>query len=162
MNRCAASHQTASVSVRRYRRRRGATSVEIAIVLLPFLLFVFAIFEFGRFVMVRNLVENAAREGCRLAAVNTDVNDNSNNQSTAAIQGQVEAMLGGQELSNQQIQVYPTDADGQKISGEWASATYQQGIAVEITGDYSPMLIGWVLGANVPIQCKAVMDSEGN
>jgi Flp pilus assembly protein TadG len=142
--------------------RRGATTVEMAVVLIPFLLFIFGIFDFGRFVMVRNLVESAAREGCRLAAVNTDVNNNSDNQTTAAIQQKVLNMLAGQTLQNQQIQIYKTNPAGQMIVGEWSSATYQQGIAVEITGNYAPLLTGWILGANVPVKCKAVMNSEGN
>jgi Flp pilus assembly protein TadG len=142
--------------------RRGAASVEMAVVLAPFLLVVFAIFDFGRFVMVRNLVENAAREGCRLAVVNTDVNGNSANLTTAAIHQRVQDMLAGQTLVNQQIQIYLTNPDGQAIPGDWSAATYQQAIAVQISGNYAPVLTGWILGANVPINCKAVMNSEGN
>jgi Flp pilus assembly protein TadG len=56
------------------KRRWGfVTVVETAIVMLPTLLFTFGVFEYGRFLMDWNLMNNAAREGCRFAlANNTD------------------------------------------------------------------------------------------
>lgn len=54
-------------------KRWGATLVETALVLLPLLMFIFGIFEYGRLLMDWNLLNNAAREGCRYAlANNTD------------------------------------------------------------------------------------------
>ncbi|MCX7700921.1 MAG: pilus assembly protein, partial [Gemmataceae bacterium] len=53
------------------RSRRGATLVETALVISIFLMFLFGIFEYGRFVMTRQLMENAAREGARWAIANT-------------------------------------------------------------------------------------------
>ena len=47
------------------RRRRGATLVEFAIVAPLVLLFIFALIEFGRMVMVHQIITNAAREGAR-------------------------------------------------------------------------------------------------
>ena len=54
----------------RNRRRRGAVLAETAMVILVFLSFVFGIFEYCRFMMDWNLLNNAAREGCRYAIVN--------------------------------------------------------------------------------------------
>ena len=51
-------------------RRRGATAVETALVLMPLLMFLFGIFEYGRLLMDWNLLDNAAREGCRYALAN--------------------------------------------------------------------------------------------
>lgn len=51
----------------RKRRRAGAAVVETALVLLPLLMFVMGIFEFGRLFMSWNLLNNAARNGCRYA-----------------------------------------------------------------------------------------------
>jgi Flp pilus assembly protein TadG len=51
------------------RRRRGAAVVEFAIVAPVFFLFVFGMIEFGRMVMVHQLLTGAAREGARQAAV---------------------------------------------------------------------------------------------
>jgi Flp pilus assembly protein TadG len=50
--------------------RRGATVVETAFVVIPLLMFIFAIFEYGWLLMNWNLLNNAAREGCRYALVN--------------------------------------------------------------------------------------------
>ena len=49
------------------RRRRGATLVEFAIVAPLLFLFIFALVEFGRMVMVHQIITNAAREGARRA-----------------------------------------------------------------------------------------------
>ena len=54
-------------------RRRGASAVEFAVVAPIFFLFVFGLVEFGRMVMVRQSVTNAAREGCREATLATTI-----------------------------------------------------------------------------------------
>jgi Flp pilus assembly protein TadG len=51
-------------------RRRAATAVETAVVLLPLTMFLFSVFEYGRYLMDVNLMNNAAREGCRYALAN--------------------------------------------------------------------------------------------
>jgi Flp pilus assembly protein TadG len=51
-------------------RRTGAAAVETALVMLPFLMFLFGVFEYGRMLMCLNVINNAAREGCRYALVN--------------------------------------------------------------------------------------------
>lgn len=50
-------------------RRRGMTVVESALVLGVFLLLLFGIFEYCRFLLVLHLTNNAARDGARYAAV---------------------------------------------------------------------------------------------
>ena len=49
--------------------RRGTAMVEMALVLPIFLMLVLGIIEFGRAMMIANLVTNAAREGARVACV---------------------------------------------------------------------------------------------
>src|SRR5438045_2938233 len=51
--------------------RPGATLVETAVVISVTLLILFGIFEYCRFVMTKQLMENAAREGARFAVANT-------------------------------------------------------------------------------------------
>jgi Flp pilus assembly protein TadG len=51
-------------------RRCGAAAVETALVMLPFFVFVFGTLEYGRMLMAWNVLNNAAREGCRYALVN--------------------------------------------------------------------------------------------
>jgi Flp pilus assembly protein TadG len=55
------------------RRRLGVAAVETAMVMFPLMLLMFSIFEYGRFLMIRNLVNLSAETGCRYAvAHNTD------------------------------------------------------------------------------------------
>jgi Flp pilus assembly protein TadG len=52
------------------RRRGGVTTVETAMVMLPLMLTMFSIFEYGRFVMVRQLLDLSAEIACRYAIAN--------------------------------------------------------------------------------------------
>jgi hypothetical protein len=54
------------------RRRGGATTVEVAVVISVFLLFLFGIFEYCRFILMLHAVTNACRDGSRYAVVNID------------------------------------------------------------------------------------------
>ena len=51
-------------------RRTGATTVEVSVVLSVFLLFLFGIFEYCRYLMMIQITTNAARDGARYAVVN--------------------------------------------------------------------------------------------
>jgi Flp pilus assembly protein TadG len=50
----------------KWRRRSGAAVVEFAVVAPVFFLFVFGLIEYGRMVMVQQILTNAAREGARV------------------------------------------------------------------------------------------------
>ena len=58
---------------RRRRRcqnsRRGASAVEFAVIAPVFLLLVFGMIEYGRMVMVQQVITNASREGARRAVL---------------------------------------------------------------------------------------------
>src|SRR5437764_1152273 len=58
--------------VRKHRSvgRRGAAALETAIVMLPVVLLFCGVFQYGRLLMSWNVLNNAAREGCRYALVN--------------------------------------------------------------------------------------------
>ncbi len=60
---------------RRLHRRNGAALVEMALVLPVFLTVVLGIMEFGRAMMVSNLVANAARQGARLSVTAGSTNE---------------------------------------------------------------------------------------
>src|SRR5438132_12269139 len=49
--------------------RRGAAAVEFAIVLPVFVILVFGMIEYGRMVMVQQVITNASREGARRAVL---------------------------------------------------------------------------------------------
>ena len=55
----------------RRKNRTGATAVEFAFIVLPFFMLVFGIVEFGRLMMVKDLMTEASREAARLASVNS-------------------------------------------------------------------------------------------
>ena len=59
------------------KRRRGAAMVEMAVCFPVFMLILLGIIEFGRALMVSQMLTNAAREGCRSSvfedATNSDV-----------------------------------------------------------------------------------------
>jgi Flp pilus assembly protein TadG len=61
------------------RKRRGAAAVEFAIVAPLFFLLIFGMIEFGRMVMVQQILTNASREGARKAVLDgstaTDVDN---------------------------------------------------------------------------------------
>jgi len=138
-------------------RRAGATLVETAIVIGVCLLFMFGIFEYGRYVMIRQIMENAAREGARQAVVNQT------STTTANIQATVQQYMAGQNLTSLSIQVYAADpATGNNI-GPWTSTQWGQGIAVEVSGNYQAMLPSFgIIPNTVPVHVKSIMRSEAN
>jgi Flp pilus assembly protein TadG len=139
------------------RRRRGATLVEATFVLGACLLFLLAIFEYGRFVMLRHLLDTAAREGARKAVANT------NTLTTTDIQNTVNSYLAGQPVTLSSFNVYQADPNTGANIGAWTSATFGQPIAVEIEGSYTPILPGLAFLKNpVVLNAKVVMDSEAN
>jgi Flp pilus assembly protein TadG len=138
------------------RRRRGVTLVEMAIVVGVCLLLLLAIFEYGRFVMVKQLVENATREGARQAIVST------NTLTTQDIQNTVTYYLVGQPVQSLNIQVYKADPSTGANLGAWNSAQFGDGIAVQVTASYKPMLPTFgFLPATVSINAESLMRSEG-
>jgi Flp pilus assembly protein TadG len=52
-----------------FRRRRGVAAVEFACVAPLFFLLIFGLIEYGRMVMVQQLLTNAAREGARVGVL---------------------------------------------------------------------------------------------
>lgn len=51
----------------KFRKCRGTTAVEFAIICSSFFLFLFGIIDFGYFFFNRHVVTDAAREGARMA-----------------------------------------------------------------------------------------------
>ncbi|MBC8355328.1 MAG: pilus assembly protein [Planctomycetes bacterium] len=52
-----------------YRKQRGAAAVEFAVVAPIFILLLFGMIEYGRMVMVQQMLTNATREGARRAVL---------------------------------------------------------------------------------------------
>jgi hypothetical protein len=133
--------------------------VETAAVASLGLLFLFGIFEYGRLLMVRQLLDNAAREGARYAVVHTY-----DSTVVADTQQRALSVLGGQngQLGNFGIQVFEADGNGNNI-GLPTDAGFGQYIAVQIDGDYTPVLPSFLfMGKTVHLKAVAMMYSEAN
>jgi len=141
------------------KRRRGAAMVETAAVLSIFLMLLFGVMEYCRLIFIRQLIENASREGARFAVVNTsDPNLVADTQATAT------RVMGGMNngLQNYTVSVYQADSNGNNI-GPASSAQFSQYICVQIDGDYipiAPLLL--LLGNNLHFTQKTMMYSEAN
>ena|SRR5271165_4891708 len=158
------------MNVRKYfdNRRRAATVVEAAMVLSVAMILTLAIYEYCRYFMLSELVNNAAREGARLAVVST------NTQNTTAIQNTVYQYLANQSLTNtsgnplspSDVQVYQVNpATGAKATPDsnWYDAAFGSSIMVQVNAQFTPMLptLGF-LPTTVTLQGTAVMSSEAN
>jgi Flp pilus assembly protein TadG len=141
---------------RRGRTWRGATLVETAIVMNIFLLFIFAIMEFGHFVMVKQLMDNAARDAARLASTGV-----TNNVTTAQLQALVTQELVNQAPTNLNIQIFQANPTTGANVGPWTSAGLGTPIAVQITGQYKPMLaLANLLPLPINVTSEAIIYSE--
>jgi Flp pilus assembly protein TadG len=138
-------------------RRRATTIVETGLVLTAFLLFLFAIFEFGRFIMLRDLLDNAAREGARQAIANT------NTLATSDIQNIVTSYLAGQPINVTSFNVYEVNPTTGANIGPWTNAQFGQQIAVDVQASYTPLLPTFgILPNPVIMHSKVIMCSEAN
>ncbi len=150
------------------RPRRALTLVETALVLGVALLCLLTVYEYGRFLMIRHLAQNAVREGARLAVTGTTT------QTTAGIQSLVIQDLAGQPLQNaagqplsaSDVQVYwANGATGAPNAADstWNDATFGNPIAVRVSAYYTPILPTFgILPNPVPVTVTSVMLSEAN
>ncbi len=109
----------------RSRERRGSAVVEFAVILPLLLTLLMGIIEFGWVFMVRQTLTNAAREGCRIAVLNTATEDD-----VATRIREVMAPLGYTEGSGWSFTASAIDAETQDIA---VSASID---VVSITGGY--------------------------
>ncbi len=156
------------IATLRSTHRRAAAMVETALVLSVALTMTLAIYEYCRYFLLSELVNNAAREGARLAVVSTS------SQNTTTIQNSVYQYLANQSLTNSSgkafsatdVQVYQVNpATGAKTSPDsnWYDAAFGSSIMVQINARFTPMLptLGF-LPTTVNLQGTAVMSSEAN
>ena len=170
----------------RRSKRRGMTLVESALVLSIFLMLLFGIFEYCRYLMVLHVTNNAARDGARYAAVNVNTTDVDATK-TAIQQYTLDRMAGiTKNLSGLQVAVYPCDSAGltssppvlrsKSMTGSapypdpfgsspyspWNDAQFTERIAVTVKGTYTPILPAFLMmPTTIPIYVTAVTESEG-
>ncbi|MBL8822383.1 MAG: pilus assembly protein [Planctomycetia bacterium] len=161
----------------KYRKRRGGYTLEMAFMLPLVLLFLFAILEYGRYVMTRNQLENAVREAARVAAART--NDRTTAEITAIVNNYM--ALYNVQVSSPVVAVFKADPvtktplDANDIptviaNAPFNNAKFGQGICVQVTGTYNTLFGGIALnqqtsariGASFPVNVFSIMYSEGN
>jgi len=120
-----------------------------------FLLFIFAIMEFGHFIMVKQLMDNAARDGARLAATGQGT------VTTAQIEALVTQELVNQAPAGMNIQIFQANPTTGANVGPWQNASLGQPIAVQITGQYVPMVaLANLLPLPINVSSQALIYSE--
>lgn len=143
--------------------RRGAVTVETAMVISLALLFMFGILEYGRLLFFMQVANSAVREGARYAAVHTG-----DGTTQAQVQSYVQTQLGAQQsyLTGLTVNVFNANpATGLAIpSTNWNDATFTGDIAVQVTGTYT-FIASSFLGFPSPsmnFKATATMTSETN
>jgi Flp pilus assembly protein TadG len=148
--------------------RPGATVVETAVVLLVALGLTLAIYDYARYFMLSQLVNNAAREGARQAVANT------NTQNTASIQNTVVQYMANQNYSNSAgaafsasdvivMQVNPATGAAATPDSTWYNSPFGATIMVRVNAKFTSLFPSFgFLPTTVTLQGTAVMSSEAN
>ena len=139
------------MKLQKKNRRLGAAVVEFAMVAPIFILLVFGMIEFGRAVMVQQVLVNASREGARQAVL-----DGSTEQE---IQDRVGLYLNSTNIQNETI-VYTVN--GTQVSDPTTSAGFGDAVGVEIRvnfNDVSWMPVPHYIGGTV-LRATSVMRRE--
>jgi Flp pilus assembly protein TadG len=154
----------------RRSRRPGTTMVEMAFIALVCFTFMFAIFEFGRVVMMYQVLTSAARTGLRQAVV-TATSYVAPATADAQVRATITNALSGHQFANPTdpvVQIFQSDSSGNNI-GQWTQTPFGNNIVVQIDADYSLLFptFGFIpkTGAatnSVHLSVKCMMRSEAN
>jgi Flp pilus assembly protein TadG len=121
----------------RNKNRRGTATVELALVLPLFFMVVLGIIEFGRAMMVSNVVTNAAREGARMAVIDGSTN--------TSVQQAINAMLTqatGVSASSVTTTITVTAAAGNTDPGnQVANAHMRDLISVKVSVPFNSVML---------------------
>jgi hypothetical protein len=140
----------------------------MAFVALVCFVFMFAIFEFGRVVMILQVMNSAARTGARQAVI-IPTSFTPAATATAQVQTTVNNALSGHQWATAPtVQVYQADSNGNNV-GSWTSTTFGGNIVVQIDADY-PLLFptfGWLPSSgaapnSLHLSVKSMMRMEAN
>ena len=122
------------------RNRRGAAAVEFAVVAPLFFLLVFGMIEFGRMVMVQQIMTNASREGARVGVLD--------GVTETDVEGAVQNYLSTASVAGAETDVVAID-DVTQMEKLFALSDYGDAIKVTVTVPFdqvswlpSPMFLG--------------------
>lgn len=130
------------------RKRRGAAAVEFALVAPVFFLLVFGMIEFGRAIMVQQVLTNAAREGARVGVLDSPT------PTAGQVSSTVTTYLQNAGISGATVTMNPTEP---------TTAGYGQPVTVTVQVPFSS--VTWLpspmfLGSNTHLTASAVMRRE--
>lgn len=141
-------------------RRTGAALVEFAVVASVCFILLFAIFEYGRYFMVRSLVDNAAREGARVAVISPSWMTPT--EATDKVEAAIERAMAKQQLSGYEVKIFKADSAGANI-GDWTDAPFGQNIVVQVSGDFRPLFPTFGMLPNpIKVVGRSMMRGEAN
>lgn len=129
------------------RERRGAATVEFALVVPIFILLLFGMIEFGRMIMVQQVIVNASREGARQAVVE--------GATVEQVKDVVENYMSASHV--------PVDRDDIEVSSDPETAKSGDPITIQIWVPYEN--VSWLPGAvflgEKQLSASSVMRKEG-
>jgi Flp pilus assembly protein TadG len=130
------------------RNRRGAAAVEFAIVAPIFFLMVFGLIEFGRAVMVQQVLTNAAREGARVGVLDSPT------PTAGLVNTTVTNYLQNAGISGATVTINPTEP-----------TTAGYGATVTVTVQIPFKNVSWLpapmfIGTNTQLKASTVMRRE--
>lgn len=137
-------------------RRPGATALETALVMIPMVMFIFGVYEYGRLLMDWNVLNNASREGCRYAVVN-------NTASTIAtdVQNVVTTRMAGRTAS---FKTFTVSVSGTHQGASTPVTNLVPGdlVTVSVSGEYCFMnIIPFITMPTLTINSAVTMVCEG-
>jgi len=129
-------------------KRRGAAAVEFALVAPVFFLFVFGMIEFGRMIMVQQVITNASREGARIAVLDSPT------PTAGVVANTVDNYLERAGISGGSITIDPAEP---------TSASYGQPVTVTVQVPFSD--VSWLpspmfISGNTNLTASTVMRRE--
>lgn len=130
------------------RNRQGAAAVEFAIVAPVFFMMVFGMIEFGRAIMVQQVLTNASREGARVGVLDSATPTRTQVISTVTTSLQAAGITGAT------ITVTPTEP---------TSAGYGDPVTVAVSIPFSSVSwlpAPWFLGGDTQLRASTVMRRE--
>lgn len=130
----------------RHTRRRGAVVVEMAFIAPVFFMLVVGIIEFGRMLMVQQVVTNASREGARRAVIESVTEQE--------VKDLVDTYMANASISGSSCTVDPTDLSNLSLG---------EPVTVTVSIPYSSVTwftTSWFGLDTATVQASTVMRSE--
>lgn len=133
-------------------KRKGVAAVEFAVVAPLFFLLVFGMIEFGRAVMVQQIITNASREGARLAVLDGST---SSEVKTAVVNYMQKAAI--------TITADKVTVKAKGVEAEPSTAGYGDPVTVNVSIPFSQVSwlpTPWFIGSGTSLSAETVMRRE--